>query len=154
MIVEAAIFDRQDGLNHALRNGGQRHIPPLLTPFTDQRGQQRRVELDPVEPLLLADRLDRLQAAAAPLWCCRGEHEPDGLPGAIARARDHRQGISPDRELSRLFRRRTLRVAEFVETIDHLQHRDALPAFNDHRARENPWIGPLEFPVHPGIDDA
>ena len=65
MVVEAAILDRHDGLDHVRGDGGERHVAPLLASFGGERGEERRVELDGVERRLAADDLDGLQPAAA-----------------------------------------------------------------------------------------
>ena len=56
---------RSTACDHARRDGGERHVAPLLAPLADERGEERRVERDGVERRLAADDLDGLQRAAA-----------------------------------------------------------------------------------------
>ena len=40
VVVEAAVLDGEDGLDHARRNGRERHLPTLLAARADERGER------------------------------------------------------------------------------------------------------------------
>ena len=153
MLVETAVFDREDGLHHHGWNHRQRHVAPLFARFGDERGDERRTERQPVHAAFRRDDLDvidrrRLRTLRAP----RREHDADELTLAVAVARDHHHGVASHGELAGLLRFGAVRVAEVVEPIDHLQGRQRLSAPQVVRARVNTGIRALRFSREPRVD--
>ena len=90
MVVEAAILDGQDRLDHLARDGLQRHVAALLAAVgRDERRDERRVERDALDGLLVGRQLDGLDSRRlCGLRRPAAEDEPDGPALVVAVARD------------------------------------------------------------------
>ena len=151
--VEAAVFDGEDRLDHLLRDQGERHVAPFLARGGDERGDERRVERQAIELLLLRDDFDvidrrRLRAFRA----ARGVRDPQELAFAVAVLRHHQHRIAAHGELPGLFRPWTMGIAEVVQPVDDLARRQRLAPPQLERAGEDPGIGALHFAVQPRVD--
>ena len=152
VVVEAAILDRDHRLHHALRDRRERHVPPLLAPFGDERREERRVERDARRgAACVRGARWRCRPPAAALGA-RREREAHRLSLPIAGARNDDERVAADRELAGLFRAVAVRIAEIVQPVDHLRRRQPLAAPDDERPREDARIGPLHFAVQPRVD--
>ena len=154
VVVEAAILDRQDRLDHLARDGLQRHVAALLASLgRDERRDERRVERDALDGLLVGRQLDgldsrRLRSLRRPA----AEDEPHGPALVVAVARDEHHRVAPDREFPRLLGAGAVRVAQIVQPIDQLALGEGLSPVQLERAGEHPRIGPRHLAAHPRVD--
>jgi hypothetical protein len=151
--VETAVFDGEDRLDHPLRDRGERHVAPFLARGGDERGNERRVERQPVDRFLGGDDVDVIDCRRLDVFGpARAERDPDELSLAVAVPRNHQHGVPSDGELTRLFRSAPMGIAEVVEPVDDVGRRQGQPAPQLERPGIHPRIGALHFAVEPCVD--
>ena len=113
MVVEAPVFDRQHGLLHARRNGGERDAAALLARAGHQPGEHRRVERDAIDRLRRRPRSCAMRCGGGGGGSARfflttgGSGNDDGRPCRL----DRRRAASARRCCDRWRTRRPARPA-------------------------------------------
>ncbi len=153
MLVEAAVLDREDGIDHVRGNGRERHVAALLTAGGDQRSDERRAQRQVGGRGLRSDDLDPLDdGGVRVLHTLSTEHDANLLLLEVAVLRHDHQGIASDRELAAERGFRAVRVSEVVEAVDELVRRQRLTAVQLEGTREHARVDPLHFTVNARID--
>ena len=153
MIVEAPVFDGQDGLDHAFRNRGKRNVASLLAAGGNQRGDERGIELHRLEPFFLVNGEDVVDAERVGALA-HHERDPQPLPAARAFSRNDEDRVLADREFAGLFGAGAVGVAQVVQPVDQLLRRDRLAASDFKGAAEDARVGPGELAMQPRVDHA
>jgi hypothetical protein len=124
MLVEAAVLDREDGIDHIRGNGRERHVPTLLTAGGDERSDERCAQRQVGGRGLRSDDLDPLDDGGVRVFRpLSAEHDANLLLLEAAVLRHDHQGIASDRELAAERGFWAVRVSEVVEAVDELVRR-------------------------------
>ena len=157
MVVEAAVLDGQDRLDHPRRNHRQRDTPALLAACADERREQRRVQRDPRHRRVVD--LEARDAQHGRDGCARrrlGRRllEVHAHQAALGRAVSRRQhdGAAADGKLAGFVDPRALRVAQIVEAIDELVVAQRLAPVQLERARVDAGQHAIALAVQARVD--
>ena len=145
------------------RHHAERDRPALLALAADERGQDRRIEDDPIAGLLadfqLLDAIGRPRggfALRAPVRRRRRRTLKDDahdLTFELGAARHDRDRAGADRELAGLVGARALCVADVVQAIHELAFGQRLAAPQLQRAREHARQHAIALAVEPSVDE-
>ena len=125
VIVEPAIFNRQNGVDHRFRDRGERHVAPLLA--GGEGGEERRFERDPIDGLATDFRQLRDDRRGA----LREVDADDADAILLGNPRRDEDESRADREFTGPFGFLALGIADIVQPL--------------HRAEPTPVPGPAGF---------
>ena len=155
VIVEPPVLDREDRIDHVLRDVLERDVPAFLAPRRHERRDERWVERQLFWPGLLAHDLQVVDRGRfLGLRRPHPEHDADGLALPIAVPRDEHDGVASDREFAWLPGLGSIGVAKLVQPVDELPRRYGLAPADLEGTREHARVDPLHVPLQPRVDHA
>ena len=101
MLVEAAIFDREHRLHHALGNRAQRNVPALFAPGSHDGSYEGRIESKPLDRALRPGQLDAVDRGRLGTFAAPGaEDHSQEFPLAVPVPRNEQDSVPPDGEFA------------------------------------------------------